>query len=182
MSGRLVIVGGAPATGKTTLARTLGTSLGLPVITKDDVKEALAAPFPTGDRDWSRQLGAAAYGALYAVAELVLAAGHGLVLESNFRAGISDAPLLALARVAPTVVIVCRIPDALRRQRFEQRAAAGRHRVHIDSAVLDEWREDDAEFLIDIGTSRLVVDTTDGYVPDLEHIVAFARSATVPPR
>jgi predicted kinase len=171
----LVIVGGAPATGKTTLARTLGTSLGLPVITKDDVKEALATPFPTGDRDWSRQLGAAAYGALYAVAELVLVAGHGLVLESNFRAGISDAPLLALARLAPTVVIVCRVPDALRRQRFEERAAAGRHRVHIDSAVLDEWREDDAEFLIDIGTPRLVVDTTDGYAPALDDIVAFAR-------
>lgn len=182
MSGRLVIVGGAPATGKTTLARTLGTSLGVPVITKDDVKEALATPFPTGDRDWSRQLGAAAYGALFAVAELVLSAGHGLVLESNFRAGVSDASLIALARLAPTVVIVCRIPDALRRQRFEERAAAGRHRVHVDSAVLDEWREDDTEFLIDIGTPRLVVDTTDGYAPDLESIVAFARSATVAPR
>ncbi len=101
MVGRLVIVGGAPATGKTTLARALGTSLGLPVITKDDVKEALATPFPTGDRDWSRQL---------------------------------------------------------------------------------EWREDDAEFVIDIGTPRLVVDTTDGYAPSLEHIVAFARNATVAPR
>jgi predicted kinase len=182
MSGRLVIVGGAPATGKTTLARTLGTSLGLPVITKDDVKEALATPFSTGDRDWSRQLGAAAYGALFAVAELILSAGHGLVLESNFRAGISDAALLALARLAPTVVIVCRIPDALRRQRFEERAAAGRHRVHVDSAVLDEWREDDTEFLIDIGTPRLVVDTTGGYVPDLERVVAFARSGAVAAR
>lgn len=182
MTGRLVIVGGAPATGKTTLARTLGTSLGLPVITKDDVKEALATPFPTGDRDWSRQLGAAAYGALFAVAELILTAGHGLVLESNFRSGISDAPLLALARLAPTVVIVCRVPDTLRRQRFEERAARGRHRVHIDSAVLEEWREDDAEFLIDIGAPRLIVDTTDGYAPDVERVVAFARNATVAPR
>jgi predicted kinase len=182
MSGGLVIVGGAPATGKTTLARTLGTSLGLPVIPKDDVKEAIAAPFPTGDRDWSRQLGAAAYGALFAVAELILAAGHGLVLESNFRSGISDAPLLALARLAPTVVIVCRVPNALRRQRFEERAAIGRHRVHVDSAVLDEWREDDTEFLIDIGVPRMIVDTTDGYAPDLERIVRFARGASVAPR
>ncbi len=182
MTSRLVIVGGAPATGKTTLARTLGTSLGLPVITKDDVKEALATPFPTGDRDWSRQLGSAAYGALFAVAELILTAGHGLVLESNFRTGVSDASLLALARLAPTVVIVCRIPDGLRRQRFEERAARGRHRVHVDSAVLDEWNEDDSEFLIDIGMPQLIVDTSDGYAPDLEHILAFARSDTVAPR
>ena len=48
MSGRLVIVAGAPATGETTLALALGTSLELPVIT-NDIKEELAASFPTGD-------------------------------------------------------------------------------------------------------------------------------------
>jgi predicted kinase/diadenosine tetraphosphate (Ap4A) HIT family hydrolase len=179
MSGRLVIVGGAPATGKTTLAHALGGSLGLAVITKDDIKEALAAPFETGDRDWSRQLGVAAYGALYAVAERILSAGAGLVLESNFRRAESEPPLRALAGLAPTVVILCRTPDALRRRRFEERAGRGRHRVHVDSAVLDEWNDDDSVFLIDIGTPRLSVDTTDGYTPDLEHVVAFARSATV---
>ncbi len=181
MSGRLLIVGGAPATGKTTLALALGASLGLPVITKDDVKEALATPFATGDREWSRQLGVAAYGALYTVAERILVAGQGLILESNFTPAGSAGPLRALARLGPTVVIVCRIPDTLRRQRFEERASRGRHRVHIDSAVLDEWGENDAEFLIDIGTPQLIVDTSDGYTPGLEHIVAFARSATVPP-
>ena len=119
---------------------------------------------------------------LFAVAERILAAGYGLVLETNFRAGISDAPLRALARLAPTAVIVCRTPDPLRRQRFEERAARGRHRVHIDTAVLDEWNEDDAEFQIDIGTPRIVVDTTSGYAPDIQRIVAFARDATVAPR
>jgi predicted kinase/diadenosine tetraphosphate (Ap4A) HIT family hydrolase len=180
MNGRLVIVGGAPATGKTTLALALGGSLGLPVITKDDVKEALAAPFATGDRDWSRQLGAAAYGVLYAVAGRILAAGHGLVLESNFRRSQSEQPLRALAPLAPTVVIICRTSDALRRRRFEDRAARGRHRVHIDEAIIAEWSSDDAEFLIDIGTPRLLVDTTRSYAPDLERIAAFARGATVP--
>lgn len=179
MSGPLVIVAGAPGTGKTTLALSLGQSLGLPVITKDDIKEALATPFATGDRDWSRQLGVAAYAVLFAVGERVLAAGHGLILETNFRSGISDAPLRALARLAPTVVIVCRVSEPLRRKRFGDRAARGRHRVHIDSAVLDEWNEDDSEFLIDIGAPRLIVDTTDGYAPDLEQVTRFADSATV---
>ena len=177
MSGRLVIVGGAPGAGKTTLAHELGRALALPVITKDDVKEALAEPFATGDREWSKQLGAAAYGALFVVAERILEAGHGLVLESNFRSGISDHSLRRLATVAPTVVVVCRTPKA--RERFAARAARGRHRVHIDDAVLDEWDGDDAVFQIDIGTPRLSVDTTDGYAPGLDEIVAFARGATV---
>ena len=176
--GRLVIVGGAPGAGKTTLAHELGRALRSPVITKDDVKEALAAPFATGDRDWSRQLGVAAYSVLYTVAERIVAAGGNLVLDSNFRRGISEEPLRALARHAYTVVIVCRTPKS--RERFAERAARGRHRVHIDDAVLDEWDGDDAVFQIDIGAPRLVVDTTDGYAPSLEEIVAFARSATVP--
>lgn len=179
MSASLVIVGGAPATGKTTLALALGGSLGLPVITKDDIKEAIAAPFATGDRAWSRQLGAAAYEALFTVAVRILTAGQGLILETNFRRAQSEPPLRALARLAPTVVIVCRTPDALRRQRFEERATRGRHRVHIDSAVLEEWSDDDAEFQIDIGVPRLVVDTTEGYAPDLERVTSFARRASV---
>jgi predicted kinase len=180
MSGRLVIVGGAPATGKTTLALALGKSLGLPVITKDDIKESLAAPFKTGDREWSRQLGAAAYSVLFTIAERILAGGQGLILESNFHRGIADEPLRALAARAPTVVIVCHTPDA--RQRFAERAARGRHRVHIDGAVLEEWSGDDSAHQIDIGTPLLLVETTDGYMPDLDHIVAFARSGTVPSR
>jgi predicted kinase len=178
MSG-LVIVGGAPASGKTTLARTLGGSLHLPVITKDDVKEALAEPFATGDREWSRRLGTAAYSVLFVVGERILAAGHGLVLESNFRRGLADEPLRALAARVPSVVIVCRTAKA--RDRYAERAAIGRHRVHIDDAVLAQWDGDDSEFQIDIGTPRLVVDTTDGYAPDLERIVQFARRATVSP-
>ena len=181
MSGRLVIIGGAPATGKTTLARALGISLGLPVITKDDIKESLAAPFATGDREWSKQLGVAAYSALYAVADRILAAGQGLLLESNFWHPDSEAALRELARLAPTVVIVCRTDEALRRKRFEDRALRGRHRVHVDSAILAEWTADDAKFLIDIAVPRLIVDTSDSYTPEFESIAAFARSASVPP-
>jgi predicted kinase len=178
MIGRLVIVAGAPGVGKTTLAHELGSALALPVITKDDVKEALAEPFATGDREWSKQLGSAAYSVYFVIAERILSAGHGLVIESNFRRGISDQPLRHLATLAPTTVIVCRTPKA--RERYAERAVKGRHRVHVDSAVLDEWDGDDAIFQIDIGTPRLVVDTSDGYVPGLDEIVAFARGATVP--
>jgi len=178
MTGRLVIVTGAPGAGKTTLARALGDLLALPVLAKDDVKEALAEPFPTGDREWSQRLGMAAYSVLFVVAGRILDTGHGLVLESNFRSGISDAPLRDLAARAATVVIVCRTPKA--RDRYAERAVVGRHRVHIDDAVLAQWNGDDAEFQIDIGTPRLVVDTTDGYAPGLDDISTFARSATVP--
>ncbi|HEY3218722.1 MAG TPA: AAA family ATPase [Candidatus Limnocylindria bacterium] len=175
---RLVVVGGAPATGKTTLAVALGDALGLPVITKDDIKESIAEPFPTGDREWSRRLGQSAYAVLWTVARRILSAGGGLVLESNFTRMNSQAALREVATLAPAALVLCRTTDEIRRRRFAERAARGRHRVHIDTAILGEWVVDDAEFLVDIGTPRLIVDTADGYAPDLARIVAFVeRSA-----
>jgi predicted kinase len=44
---RVILVNGLPGSGKSTLAAALGTALGVPVIAKDAVKEALYAAVPT---------------------------------------------------------------------------------------------------------------------------------------
>jgi predicted kinase len=52
----LLVVTGAPATGKSTIATRLATTLGWPLLAKDDLKEALFDVLGTGDRQWSRRL------------------------------------------------------------------------------------------------------------------------------
>ncbi len=52
----LVLVTGAPGSGKTTLAMPLARHLGLPLITKDTIKEALFDTLGTGDHTWSQRL------------------------------------------------------------------------------------------------------------------------------
>jgi broad-specificity NMP kinase len=157
----LVIVCGAPGTGKTTLARHLGRALGVTTITKDDLKEALADRLGAGDRARSRELGSLAYDELYAKAAALLAAGDGVVLEANFH----------------RVVIECVCDAALRRQRFTERGERGeRHAVHLDAEILaNEWSDDASGFAIHIDCPRLVVDTTRGYEPPLGSIEAAVR-------
>lgn len=93
MTGRLVIIGGTPATGNDDTRARTWTNPWTAGDHQGRHQRGARCPFATADRDWSRQLGVAAYSALFAVAEGILAAGHGLILETNFRSGISDAPL-----------------------------------------------------------------------------------------
>jgi len=178
MSARLVIVCGAPGTGKTTLARDLARSLGYVLLAKDDLKEALADRLGAGDRARSRELGQMAYGQMQSRARELLAAGRGVVLEANFHRARSEHWLRELAAPTDARVIECVCAETVRRQRFIERGERGeRHRVHLDAEILaNEWTEDAAQFSIDIGRPRLVVDTTSVERLDVAAVDRFARS------
>ena len=171
---RLVIVAGAPGSGKTTLASEIAARRSIVMISKDEVKERLGDALGTGDREWSRKLGRATYVLLHAFARTVLDAGTDVLLEANFYRGLSDDDLRDLATRSRARIIVCRASSALRRARFASRGRT--HGVHLDAHILEhEWPDDDSVFDIDIGVPRLVVDTNDGYDPELTRILAFAR-------
>jgi predicted kinase len=69
-SRKLVYVSGAPGSGKTSLAVPLAAALGYALLAKDRIKETLHDAFgaPEADRAWSRRLGGAAMGLLWALA------------------------------------------------------------------------------------------------------------------
>ncbi|WP_223166525.1 AAA family ATPase [Nonomuraea sp. SYSU D8015] len=140
----VVLVNGLPGAGKTTVARALGAELGLPVFSKDDLKETLAdmleRPAGIGVREWSRMLGAAAGESMWT---LLRSAGRGAVLESPWPAPLRPVVLAGLAKaaVAPERVreVWCDVPPELARRRYESRV---RHAVHCDADVDDaRWRE-----------------------------------------
>ena len=130
----LLVVTGEPATGKTTLARMLADELGLPLLAKDELKERLFDSRGTGDRAWSRRLGAATFELMFALAADLLAADTSFVIEANFAA--ESTPRLRALPAHRPFQVVCTAPADVRRTRFRARAASGaRHLDHLDDVV-----------------------------------------------
>ena len=163
-----MVVSGLPGSGKTSLARTLAAALDLPLLSKDVIKEAVADVLGTGDQDWSRKVGEAAFEALYALARDTPAA----VLESHWTA-VSRPGLLALER--PMVEVHCTCEDDVLRARLKARASTDRHPIHrdvIDPEVIDEIVGDPEGAPLRLGP-LLEVDTTAGF--DMAAVVAWVR-------
>jgi predicted kinase len=127
----LVLVTGAPASGKSTIARPLAEALGLPLLDKDAVKEALFDALGTGDREWSRRLSDASYAVLFAMLEGVRSA----VMVANL-APERARPLRGFD--GPILEIFCTAPAHEIERRLRERVGR-RHPGHLDEAILREW-------------------------------------------
>ncbi|WP_010291748.1 AAA family ATPase [Clostridium senegalense] len=61
----MIIITGAPATGKTTLSNELAKKYGLPKINKDEIKELLFKSLEVKDSKWTTELGIASFELTY---------------------------------------------------------------------------------------------------------------------
>lgn len=169
--GCYIVVTGGPGAGKTDLARPLARALGLPLLSKDDIKEALFDELGTGDRLWSRRLGRASIAVLYRLASQAPTA----VIESVFQRDAARQDLADLAR--PVIEIHCSCAPELAIARFEERAQTVRHPGHLDHRQprnkLEQLVLDGSEPL-GLGGSLLRLDTTDGV--DVDSVVEWVAA------
>jgi predicted kinase len=175
-----VLVGGRPASGKTTLAQRLAGALGLAFISRDAITEALS---DTLGRP-SRELVEPSFAVFWRLIDLQVLAGVAVVAETNFHRGVAEPSVRALAERADVALVHCQLERAESIRRFAERFAGGqRHSCFEDAARLERVQAGGADPAWDralplcVGLRTLVVDTTDGYTPGLETILAFVRNA-----
>jgi predicted kinase len=175
----LIVICGAPASGKTTLARRLATDLRLPLLEKDVIKESLAGTIPTPDRDASRVIGRASTRLLLDLAQATLGRGVDVAIECNFDRRFAEEDLRRLAAVGRIVVVQCDADASVIERRYRERAARGeRHAAHFDLDALPDLLAGlgrGAYCLVDLGYDAIVVRTDDGYRPGYETIVDRVR-------
>jgi len=134
----ILLVNGVPASGKSTVAAAIANRLRLPVLAVDTVKEAFFDHLGIGDRDYSRQLGRAAYQAIFSTVAgfpdglgAVVDAWHKFVplevLESH----------LVRAKAGRVIEVWCHAPPEVCAERYRARAGY-RHPGHPPAGYATE--------------------------------------------
>ena len=181
----LIIVTGLPATGKSTLAIELSLQLGLPLVSKDDIKETIADSLGSGDRSLSKEYGKASFDIQFKILDRCLWANASVIAETYFHGELAKGAFehLVANRSCSVVQIVLRSDPDVIIQRFKDRHMRGkRHSIHADSAVVSEIERTLAAGKyngVPIGCPTLVVDTTDFASVDVGSICEFIRRYSV---
>lgn len=143
---RLVLVGGLPGSGKTTLAAALGDITGWPVLRSDVIRKELAgvpAAEPAAAAYQSGIYGTEHTGRthqeLLVRAEAALRHGHSVLLDATWRRARHRELARATAERAraDVVELCCDAPRAVRERRARVRSAAGRDASDADPVIAD---------------------------------------------
>lgn len=140
---RLILVGGLPGTGKSTLAGALADRLGLVLVSSDTVRKELAGhaatdPLPATYRSgvYSPTWSARTYAEMLKRTGRLLALGESVVLDASWTSAARRDAAAELARVADAdlVSFQCVAPTAVADARIHQRGA-GPHASDADTPI-----------------------------------------------
>lgn len=166
---RLVLMGGLPATGKSTVARAFADERNFEVIRSDVVRKELFLPdedptgnhsAPTGEGIYTPERTEKTYAECARRAKEALADGGRVIIDATFHSAASRAPFLELGRThcVPVDFVVCTAPEAVLLERLRSRTGdASDADESVYRAIAAKWEPpSDAE-----GFARTTeVDTT----------------------
>lgn len=167
----LIIITGAPGTGKTTLAKKISAKYSLPLIVKDKIKEILfnniGYDLPGWDPDaWQKALGRGSIEVMHYVSEEMLKKGISHILESNFVPQFANEKFKDMKKKygCDMLQIYCHAEIGVLIDRFEKRVASPeRHSGHAEHTYMAEFKDalEKARFSpLDIDSDIINIDMT----------------------
>lgn len=147
---RLVLVGGLPGTGKSTVAAALSDELGWPVIRSDVVRKELAgvapgagAPAAVGEGIYAPAMTSQTYEAMISQARTMLNFGESVILDASWTSEgeRSLAADMAEAALADLIAVQCACPAEIAAERMEIRAEQGRDASDADASIASAMAE-----------------------------------------
>ena len=134
----VIVVSGRPGSGKTTLARSIGDWLHLPVVGRDVIKTGMHATSDIDQPSDTRRFSEASYQATYDLVRLLLSRGVSLIVESAFHAEFAEAPLRALTADSHVVHLRTHAATDVSVDRYVRRHLSGeRHVAHDDDEFIE---------------------------------------------
>lgn len=133
----LIVIQGASATGKTSLAKRLSSDTGILCLSKDDFKEMLYDKLgKPASREESAEYGRAATASLYAACETFIGVSRNVIIESAFAPGLAEQDIKKImdSKMIKVVQLYCAASPEICMQRFNARIKSGeRHPGHPDN-------------------------------------------------
>ncbi len=174
----LIIVSGPPAAGKSSIVEGLARALGLPLFTKDEMKERFADALGEGAFDHASELGKGSQLQLIATARELVVTGNGVVIESFFHKGITEPQLQPLILHANAVLVHITAQEDVLVQRYAERMDdPARHEIHNTDSSPEELRTLLREGLgdpLDLDCPSIVLDSTNAEI-EINDVVSMVQ-------
>ena len=183
---RCLIVTGRPGSGKTTLAKQLGSLLWMPVVCRDEIKEGYVNTFGLAHNQLPEDANRVVTNHFFDIVCLYLKKNVSVVIEAAFQHSIWKAKLLMLRELSSPVMLICSIDAGRAATRHLQRGLADPQRefFHGDERVT-RYRETGRVEppppyrAPDLDIPTLHVLTEEGYSPSLSKIVEMIQSNAI---
>jgi predicted kinase len=169
----LVVVSGPAGTGKTTLAHELAQAIGCPAICRDEIKEGMVHGADEFRPALGDPLTVRTLRVFFGVVHTFVSSGVTVVAEAAFQDKIWAPNLEPFSDLAHLCVVQCYTDAAVARQRVQGRASRA---AHADAGVLGDAAYFDDFVRLASAVPSIDVDTTDGYNPEIDTLVAFIDS------
>lgn len=168
----LILVSGAPGSGKTTLAEKIARRLYLPHINRDALFWGMR--FTADDNTISVvPMGVPLF---YAVITSIASSGSSVVADATLYKGKSEDDIRKLFAIAKVVNIHCKAANTEERFRERELAHPERMLAPIEDMVERFKKESDLLVPLELDWGQLIVDTTNDYEPSFDSIIAWIES------